>query len=154
MELTKTELINKILILRNIPNDLDLFKALYNLSKEKIKSIYIAEYMKLKKIEILKEQEEKMNNIEINNTIMESAIGLNKRYRLDNLVNAKGKPLKRFVAYRNYYNISAGCDRYDAIQELVKIGFMNEYRKDFYEVTEKGIKYLENKYKIKIYFYD
>ena len=39
MELTKTELINKILILRNIPNDLDLFKALYNLSKEKIKSI-------------------------------------------------------------------------------------------------------------------
>ena len=100
------------------------------------------------------ESESIESNIEINNTIMESAIGLNKRYRLDNLVNAKGKPLKRFVAYRNYYNISAGCDRYDAIQELVKIGFMNEYRKDFYEVTEKGIKYLENKYKIKIYFYD
>lgn len=154
MELTKTELINKILILRNIPNDLDLFKALYNLSKEKIKSIYVAESINFKKVKRLKEQEEKMNNVEINNTIMESSIGLNKRYRLDNLVNAKGKPLKRYISYRNYYNISTGCDRYDAVQELVKIGFMKEYQKDFYEVTEKGIKYLENKYKIKIYFYD
>lgn len=93
-----------------------------------------------------------MVNEKINNTIMESSIGLNKLYRLDNLVNAKGKPLKRFIAYRNYYNISAGCDRYDAVQELVKIGFMKEYQKDFYEVTDLGIKYLENKYKIKIYF--
>lgn len=95
-----------------------------------------------------------MENNKINNTIMESSIGLNKRYRLDNLVNANGKPLKRFIAYRNYYNISVGCDRYDDVQELVKIGFMKEYGKDFYEVTEKGIKYLENKYKIKIYFYN
>ena len=152
--MTKTELITKILKLKNKEDDVLELKILYLLDKDRLQSIYEAEYIKLKKIEILKEQEEKMNNIEINNTIMESAIGLNKRYRLDNLVNAKGKPLKRFVAYRNYYNISAGCDRYDAIQELVKIGFMNEYRKDFYEVTEKGIKYLENKYKIKIYFYD
>ena len=95
-----------------------------------------------------------MVNEKINNTIMESSIGLNKLYILNNLVNAKGKTLKRFIAYRNYYNISVGCDRYDDVQELVKIGFMKEYGKDFYEVTEKGIKYLENKYKIKIYFYD
>lgn len=93
-----------------------------------------------------------MVNEKINNTIMESSIGLNKRYRLDNLVNAKGKPLKRFIAYRNYYNISAGCDRYDDVQELVKIGFMKEYGKDFYEVTKNGLKFLQNKYKIKIYF--
>lgn len=95
-----------------------------------------------------------MVNEKINNTIMESSIGLNKRYRLDNLVNAHRKPLKRFIAYRNYYNISSGCDRYDDVQELVKIGFMKEYQQDFYEVTNLGIKYLENKYKIKIYFYN
>lgn len=93
-----------------------------------------------------------MVNEKINNTIMESSIGLNKRYRLDNLVNAKGKPLKRFIAYRNYYNISAGCDRYDEVQELVKIGYMREYCQNFYEVTKNGLKFLQNKYKIKIYF--
>lgn len=93
-----------------------------------------------------------MVNEKINNTIMESSIGLNKRYRLDNLVNAKGKPLKRFIAYRNYYNISAGCDRYDEVQELVKIGYMREYCQNFYEVTKNGLKFLQNKYKINIYF--
>lgn len=93
-----------------------------------------------------------MVNEKINNTIMESSIGLNKRYRLDNLVNAKGKPLKRFIAYRNYYNISAGCDRYNDVQELVKIGYMREYCQNFYEVTKNGLKFLQNKYKIKIYF--
>ena len=93
-----------------------------------------------------------MVNEKINNTIMESSIGLNKLYRLNNLVNAKGKPLKRFIAYRNYYNISAGCDRYDEVQELVKIGYMREYCQNFYEVTKNGLKFLQNKYKIKIYF--
>lgn len=47
--MTKTELINEILKLKNQPDDIDYFKSLYGLKIDRLKSIYEAEYIKAKK---------------------------------------------------------------------------------------------------------
>ena len=85
------------------------------------------------------------------NTLMEHAIGLSSKYNLKNLVNAKGEKLKRYCAWRNYYNVEPNDDDYDIIQELVKFGFMKEFQPSFFKCTWQGIYWLECKYDIKIY---
>lgn len=83
-------------------------------------------------------------------TIMEHAIGLSCKYKLKKLVNSKGQKLKRYKAYRNYYNISPNCESYEEMQELVKAKFMEEYAPDFFRVTWQGYYWLECKYDLKI----
>lgn len=85
------------------------------------------------------------------NTLMEHAIGLSRKYDLKNLVNSKGEKLKRYCAWRNYYNIEPNCDGYDVIQKLVKARFMKEYQPNYFKCTWQGIYWLECKYDLKIY---
>ena len=44
--MTKTELITKILKLKNQPDDIEYFKSLYGLKIDRLQRIYEAEYMK------------------------------------------------------------------------------------------------------------
>lgn len=85
------------------------------------------------------------------NHIMESAIGLNKHYKLPP-TNELGQPLKRYIACRNYYNISPNCCGYNSIKRIVKAGYMEEFSRDFFRVTPAGVAYMEKKYNLKIFF--
>lgn len=78
--------------------------------------------------------------------IMEHAIGLSVKYSLKNLVNSKGKKLKRYISYRNYYSTAPNCDSYQEVQELIKYGFMKEIEPNYFAVTWKGYYWLECKY--------
>ena len=84
-------------------------------------------------------------------TYMEHAIGLSCKYDLKKLTNSKGKKLQKYKANRNYFNINPNCDGYEHIQKLVKVGWMKEYRPNFFKCTWQGIYWLECKYDLKIY---
>ena len=85
------------------------------------------------------------------NTLMEHAIGLSKKYKLDNLVNAYGEKLKRYCAWRyHFYSEPIGKD-YKTIQKLVKFGFMEEYQPNYFKCTWEGLYWLECKYDLEIY---
>ena len=84
-------------------------------------------------------------------TYMEHTIGLSSKYSLKDLVNSKGKKLQKYRAYRNYFNINPSCDGYDHMQKLVKAGWMEEYRPNFFKCTWQGIYWLKCKYDLKIY---
>ena len=47
MNLTKTELANRILILRGTPDDITAFKVLYNMMKEDLEKLYLYERRKV-----------------------------------------------------------------------------------------------------------
>lgn len=83
--------------------------------------------------------------------IMEHTIGLSSHYGKKPYKNAKGKKLKRYIAYRNYYNASIKNDGYNDIMDLVNKGLMREYAKDFFELTLSGISYVSRANEINIY---
>ncbi|GHU47915.1 hypothetical protein FACS1894120_6230 [Clostridia bacterium] len=51
---------------------------------------------------------------------------------------------KQYEPYRNYYNISPGCDGYKMIQSLCERGFMRLRAEDSFAVTTEGENFLEN----------
>ncbi len=92
--------------------------------------------------------------IEFENNIMEHAIGLSCKYNLKNLVNSKGKKLKRYKSYRNFFCTTPNTDDYQKIQELVNKGFMRETEPNYFTVTQEGYYWLECKYDLKIIKYE
>lgn len=85
--------------------------------------------------------------------IMEHTIGLSCHYRGKPYKNAKGEKLKRYMAYRNYYNASIRNDDYNDIIDLVNKGLMREYEKDFFELTLSGISYVARANELNIYIW-